>query len=212
MNVSIFGATGALGKECVVQCLEAGHTVTVLARTPSKLPKDLRYRVEVIRGDALDPEAVASVIDRDTDAILFAIGVDRASPEDLCTDVTRHIIAAMYKCGVNRFVWCGGGSNIVEGDVVTFGSRFVEFFASHFLGLRHRDKAHQLDLLDQHKDLAWIGARPLQMRNGARRGEYRLGFHAYSGLSKITFADCAHAMVGMLEDDTWLNKAPIIQY
>ena len=212
MKVSIFGATGALGKECVAQCLEAGHDVVVLARSPSKLPKELRFRVEVIEGDGLKPEAVASVIDRDTDAILFAIGVDRGSPEDLCTDVTRNIIASMYKFGVNRFVWCGGGSNIVEDDVVTFGSRFVEAFASTFLGLRHRDKAHQLDFLYQHKDLEWIGVRPLQMRNGPRRGEYRLGFHPYSGLSKITFADCAHAMVGMLEDDTWLTKAPIIQY
>ena len=37
MKVTIFGATGALGVECVAQCLEAGHEVTVLARRPAKL-------------------------------------------------------------------------------------------------------------------------------------------------------------------------------
>ena len=46
----------------------------------------------------------------------------------------------------------------------------------------------------------------------ARRGEYRLGFNAYSGFSSISFADCAHAMIGMLADDTWRHKAPIVQY
>jgi putative NADH-flavin reductase len=50
------------------------------------------------------------------------------------------------------------------------------------------------------------------MRKGPKRTQYRLGFDAFNGMSAISFADCAHAMVKMLEDDTWLSKAPIIQY
>ncbi len=61
-------------------------------------------------------------------------------------------------------------------------------------------------------DLEWLGVRPLQMREGPRTEEYRLGFHTFSGFSWISFADCANAMVGMLDDDTWLHKAPIVQY
>jgi putative NADH-flavin reductase len=207
VNVTIFGATGALGHECLVQCLAAQHAVTVLARSPSKLPAELRNQITVVEGDGLNADDVAEALG-DTEAVLFAIGIDRRSPEDLCTNVTRHILAA----DVRRLIWCGGGSTIVEDDVVTFGARFVEMFARVFMGLRHRDKVHQLELLNRNPDLDWIGIRPLQMRNGPRRGEYRLGFHAFSGLSAIRFADCAHAMVGMLTDDTWLHKAPIVQY
>ena len=58
MKVAIFGATGLLGRECLSQCLEADHDVTVLLRTPSKLPAELRERVTVVEGDGLDPEAV----------------------------------------------------------------------------------------------------------------------------------------------------------
>jgi putative NADH-flavin reductase len=50
------------------------------------------------------------------------------------------------------------------------------------------------------------------MKQGNKTGEYRLGFNAFSGMSKISFADCAHAMLRMLSDDTWVGKAPIIQY
>jgi putative NADH-flavin reductase len=212
MNVTIFGATGALGLECTKQCLDAGHDVTVLARTPSKLPDELRDRITVVPGDGLDAEAVERALENEADAILFAIGIDKQSPEDLCTDVTRHILAAMPRHGVRRFIWCGGGANLVADDVVTFGAKFVEWFAATFMGLRHRDKVNQLALLEGRKDVAWLGVRPLQMRSGPKRGKYRLGFDAFSGLSKITFADCAHAMIGMLDDDTWLHKAPIIQY
>jgi putative NADH-flavin reductase len=212
MKVTIFGATGALGLECTRQCLEAGHEVVVLARTPSKLPAELRDRVTVVEGDGLDADAVERALANGTEAILFAIGIDKRSPEDLCTDVTRHILAAMPRLGVRRFVWCGGGANLVGDDVITFGAKFVEWFAATFMGLRHRDKVNQLALLDSRKDVAWLGVRPLQMRPGSRRGKYRLGYDAFSGLSKITFADCAHAMVGMLDDDTWLHEAPIVQY
>ena len=211
MKLTIFGATGALGRECLRQALEAGHPVTVSARTPAKLPADLRERVRVEEGDALAAEHVARALEG-SEAVLFAIGIDKRSPEDLCTDVTRHILEAMPRLGVRRLVWCGGGSTPVPDDTLTFGSRFVERFASTFMGLRHRDKVHQLELLDRHRELEWLGVRPLQMRQGPMRGEYRLGFDAYSGLSKIHFADCAHAMLGMLDDDTWLHRAPIIQY
>ena len=62
MKVSLFGATGALGHECLTQALEAGHDVTVLARSPGKLPAELHGRVQVVEGDALDAEAVARAI------------------------------------------------------------------------------------------------------------------------------------------------------
>jgi putative NADH-flavin reductase len=212
MKLTLFGATGAVGSECLKQSLEAGHEVTVLVRTPSKLPAQLRDRITVVQGDGLSAEDVARALPPDTDAILFAIGVDARSPEDLCTDVTRHILAAMSRSSIDRLVWCGGGSTLVEQDEVTLGARFVAWFAATFMGLRHRDKAHQLELLRGHEEIAWLGVRPLQIRKGPKRAEYRLGFHRFSGMSWISFADVAHSMLGMLEDDNWLHKAPIVQY
>lgn len=212
MKITLFGATGAVGQECLAQALDAGHELTVLVRTPSKLPEALRQRVEVVAGDALEPQAVARALSAETDAVLFAIGIDQHSPEDLCTQATEHILASMTQLGIRRIVWCGGGSTPVASDVVTLGSRFVHLFARHFMGLRHRDKIHQLSLLEQHREVDWLGVRPLQIRKGAKRGVYRLGFNAFSGMSWISFADVAHAMLGMLEDDTWLHQAPILQY
>jgi putative NADH-flavin reductase len=212
VNVTVFGATGALGRECTEQALAAGHTVTVLARTPSKLPAEVRDRVTVVSGDGLDADAVDRALSAGTDAVLFAVGVDKHSPEDLCTDVTRNILAAMERHGRIRFIWCGGGSNLADRDQVDFGSKFVAWFAKTFLGLRQRDKTHQIALLKSRTDVPWLGIRPLQMRSGPRLGKYRLGYNKFSGFSKISFADCADAMIGMLGDDSWLHEMPIVQY
>ncbi len=212
MKITLFGATGLLGRECLSQCLESGHEVTVLLRTPDKLPAELRAQITVVEGNGLDEQAVERSLSADTDGILFVIGVDARSPEDLCTDVTRHILAAMRKLGIRRLVWCGGGNTVGDEDVASFGSWFVGFFSRTFMALRHRDKVHQIALLDESRDVDWVGIRPLQMRKGARRGGYRVGFDRYSGFSQITAADCATEMIRMLEDDTWLHKAPVIQY
>lgn len=213
MKVSLFGATGSLGSQCLVQSLSAGHEVTVLVRTPDKLPIALRDKVTVVKGDGLVADDVARAVPEGTDAVLFCIGVDeKTSPPDLCTDVTRHILALMRERHIPRFVWCGGGSNFRPQDTITIGARFVRWFAGIFLKHRHSDKERQLQLLDENADLHWIGVRPLQMKEGPKKGQYRVGFDRFSGLSSISFADCAHAMMGMLEDDTWMGKAPIIQY
>ena len=45
MNVAIFGATGSLGSECLRQSMEAGHEITVLVRTSSKLLPDLPHHI-----------------------------------------------------------------------------------------------------------------------------------------------------------------------
>ncbi|MFT4519178.1 MAG: putative NADH-flavin reductase [Halioglobus sp.] len=213
MKVTLFGSTGDLGGECLTQCLEAGHELTVLVRSPDKLPAQLRDKVQIVQGDGLIAEDVERALPEGTEAILFAVGVDeKTSPLDLCTDITRHILNAMREKQIPRLVWCGGGSTFRPEDVITFGAKFVRWFSETFLKHRHSDKEHQLALLDASTDICWLGVRPLQMKARAKKGEYRLGFNAFSGLSSISFADCAHAMVAMLEDDTWIGKAPIVQY
>ena len=98
MKVTLFGSTGSLGQECLQQCLDAGHDVTVLVRNPNKLPDTTKDLITVIEGDALSFDDVITAMPQGTDAILFAIGVDeKTSPQNLCTDVTRHILKAMRK-------------------------------------------------------------------------------------------------------------------
>ena len=82
MKITIFGATGALGSECLKQALEDGHEVTALIRSPSKLPDKLKEKITLIEGDGLNPDDVKLSLSNGTEAILFAIGVDKNSPRE----------------------------------------------------------------------------------------------------------------------------------
>ncbi|HVH26047.1 MAG TPA: NAD(P)H-binding protein [Vicinamibacterales bacterium] len=57
MRILVLGATGSVGRLIVEEALSRGHEVRGLARTPEKLD-DLAGRVSVVRGNALDSDAV----------------------------------------------------------------------------------------------------------------------------------------------------------
>jgi len=60
----VFGATGSLGRHVVQQAVAAGHAVSVVVRTPSKLSADLRGRLTVHEADvaALTVEQLGALV------------------------------------------------------------------------------------------------------------------------------------------------------
>src|SRR5258708_38858972 len=50
-KIIVLGASGATGKHVAQQSIDAGHEVSVLVRTPSKLPASWRDKVKVHKAD-----------------------------------------------------------------------------------------------------------------------------------------------------------------
>ena len=107
MKITIFGATGKVGRHLVDQTLERGDEVTVLVRDTSKLTTQRHERLEVVRGDVLDPRDVEQAV-VDTDAVLSALGHTKTSSKDVLTEGTKNIVAAMNRHGVRRLVCLTG--------------------------------------------------------------------------------------------------------
>jgi putative NADH-flavin reductase len=105
MNIAIFGASGATGTLLTGRCLDAGHRVTTLLRTPDKF--SLRDRIRVIHGNAFDSSAVHQT-GEGADVVLSALGA--SSPfkkEDVLERAVPPIIAAMQQTGVRRIIVLG---------------------------------------------------------------------------------------------------------
>ena len=74
-KIMILGATGSLGKHLAEQAVAANHEVSVLVRTPAKLPADLRDRVTVHQADlAALPATQFAPLARNQDALINAAG------------------------------------------------------------------------------------------------------------------------------------------
>src|SRR5688500_18218794 len=80
MNILIFGASGATGRNLVSQALSQKHSVSAFVRDPSKL-RLLGDHVKIIEGDVSDFQKVNEAV-RDQDAVLSALGASTPFTSD----------------------------------------------------------------------------------------------------------------------------------
>jgi uncharacterized protein YbjT (DUF2867 family) len=105
----VTGATGYIGGRLVPELLAAGHRVRVLTRSPERLrDRPWSGRVELVRGDAADPDRVATAC-AGVDVVYYLIHALGAGPEFEATDRrTAEVMArAAREAGVGRLIYLG---------------------------------------------------------------------------------------------------------
>jgi uncharacterized protein YbjT (DUF2867 family) len=106
----VFGATGYLGGRLVPRLLAAGYRVRVLVRHPDRVGAFAwGQEVEVVVGEAADPEAVAQVV-ADADVLYYLVHSMGAGPgfEEADRRAARTVADASAAAGVGRIVYLGG--------------------------------------------------------------------------------------------------------
>jgi putative NADH-flavin reductase len=212
MKLTIFAATGGIGRQILEQALDAGHDVTAVARNPRKLPGELSRQVRVVTADlaAPNPAALKSAVEG-ADAVLSGLGATSNSEAGVATQGTRAIVAAMKATGVRRIVVVSAAP---IGTVPSPGRPNPPkhdpgdgFFMRHLgapltkaaFGKHYTDLAQMEDIL-RGSDLDWTAVRPPRLTNKPLTGTYRTahGHNLRRGIF-ISRADVAHCMLRALD-------------
>jgi putative NADH-flavin reductase len=95
MRLTVFGATGGVGREVVGQALNAGHHVTAYARNPAKLTVN-HPNLAVLTGELTDRDAIQRAVSG-ADAVISALGpsLERKATGTPLVDGSRNIVDAM---------------------------------------------------------------------------------------------------------------------
>ena len=104
LHVTVFGATGKIGRHVVDQLLAAGHTVTAYVRNPAKLSAT-HPNLHVVQGELDDVSSIARAV-QGADAVISALGpsLRRGTTGTPVADGTRNIVNAMHAAGVRRYI------------------------------------------------------------------------------------------------------------
>ncbi len=102
MKLTVFGATGGIGKEIVRQALATGHEVTAVVRDPARFPVT-GDRLEVLRADLTDPQALRPAV-AGRDAVLSGLGARSRKDAGIAARLTRTVLGALEAEGVRRLV------------------------------------------------------------------------------------------------------------
>ncbi|MFG2056451.1 NAD(P)-dependent oxidoreductase [Micromonospora sp. NPDC048930] len=209
MQLTIFGASGGIGRHLVDQALAAGHDVTAVVRDPARLP-GTAARVVTADLAAADRTALRAALDG-ADAVLSGLGPRSRADAGVASRGTRAITEAMAGSGVGRIVVVSAAPVGVvpspgrpnpprydEGDGPLM--RFVLGPAIRRV-LRH----HYADLALMEEELRdggldWTVVRPPRLTDGPLTGRYRTAYgrNIRGGLT-VSRADVAHLMLALLD-------------
>jgi len=190
VKIVVFGASGRTGRKVIEQALERGHDVTAFVRDASRFGVS-HERLEVVEGDARDPEAVTGAV-RGCDAVISVLALMKAEDEPEYSEATRAIVGAAERENVRRLLITA--NNNVFGDAEVTGE-----FAAHA-----REHRRNRDTLET-SGLDWtIGAAPWVVDDPAV-GSYQTAIDAKAAGRKITTGDFATFVLDALERDDWIG-------
>ena len=182
MRVSIFGATGGIGRWLLAIARENGDNVKILVRDRRKLPRDLGA-IGVIEGDVRDPGAVEATVGG-TDVVFSAIGPDGLGPTTLLSQGMQNVIAAMHKAGTTRLL-AVSSAGVDDDPNMNFFSRRI------FLPLLLRNVLADLRVMEREIEssgLVYTVVRPGRLTDGPRSGLYRANDRLVPGKGSRNFA------------------------
>jgi putative NADH-flavin reductase len=116
-RVLILGATGSLGSEVTRQAVSAGHQVTAVVRTPSKLPAELRGRLTIKHADlAMTPDSVLAGMFRQQDVVINAAGM--VTDGEIFVDLFDRVVSALelLPARVRPVSWFLAGAAVLDFD------------------------------------------------------------------------------------------------
>ena len=209
MKLTIFAATGGIGRQLLEQAIAAGHDVTAVARNPQNL-SPVPARAVAADLASIDPAALQPAV-AGTGAVLSALGPRTRAEAGVAARGTGAITQAMQAARVRRIIVVSAAP---IGTVPSPGrphprrhdpgdAFIIRYLADPIVkrALRehYADLARMEDVL-RGSDLDWTAVRPPRLTSKPVTGRYRTAYgqNIRRGLF-VSRADVAHYMLSILD-------------
>lgn len=210
MKVTVFGATGKIGRLVVADLLSAGHEVTAYVRNPDKVNL-ADPRLSIVTGELSDAARVRESVSG-AGAVVSALGpsMNRSTKGTPVSNGTKNIVAAMEAENVGRFIGLATPSVPDERDRLTLKARVLPKIAGLLFPNALREIVGMTTAVTQ-SNLDWTIARITSPNDKKPKGTVRAGFLGRDEVgSAMSRADIAAFLVAQLTDETFSRAAPAI--
>ena len=221
MKLTIFAATGGIGRELLQQALVDGHDVTAAVRNPAQVTADVR----TVAADLAAPDqarlesAVAGA-----GAVLSGLGPRSAADRGITSRGTRAIISAMQAAGARRLLVVSAAP---IGTVASPGrpqpprhdpgdGAVMRYLLNPMIRRVLREPYADLAVMEDAvsgSGLDWTIVRPPRLTDKPLTGTYRTAYgrNLRRGLT-ISRADVAHLMLGLLTEPDSIRQTVGVAY
>ncbi len=209
MTITVFGASGAIGKLFIQKALDIGLKVRAYIRNNSKF--DLtHHNLVTIEGELDDFEKVKYAIS-DADAVISTLGPPLKRKYDLFAVFEGHknIVAAMELKKIRRFITIATPSVKSTEDKPSLVTKMPSIMAKLFFPSAYQEIVQVGELVKQ-SALDWTIVRFIAPNNKPGTGKVKVTF----GDKKISWgiprADIAEFLLTQVNDKQYIRSMPII--
>ena len=209
MEITIFGASGGIGRLLVEQALDAGYMVKAYVRNPSKL--ELTHQnLEIIKGELSDFENIRTAI-AGVDAVISTLGppLKRNYKGWAILDAHINIVKAMEMEGVNRFITIATPSVNFNWDISSITTKMPTIMAKLFFPKAYKEIVKVGNVVSYSK-LDWTIVRFIAPNNKPLTGSVKVTFGETKIKWGISRADIAAYLLLQVEDAQQIYSMPII--
>jgi len=202
MLLTIFGATGNVGKQLVKHALHQGHIVKAFGRNVFTAKFEEDKNLHLVQGALFDEDQVYKAI-KGSNAVLSALGGAFDGTDKSRSLGVKNIISQMEKAGVKRIIAVGGKGILEggEGEMImedpSFPKQFMPVSIEHF-------KAYEF-LKASNLDWTFIGAPDLVESDAT--GIYKTASDSMptNTKHKINTGDLAQFIINELKNNAFVR-------
>lgn len=215
MRLTIFGASGGVGRELVSQALEAGHAVRAVHRAGSS--RDPLSGVEYHQVDDLWNASDVATAVGGCDVVLSAVGLRRAnpnnpwskivSPANLNEGFARTLVEVLPRDAPRARLMVVSAAGV--GDSRPRMSAALRWMFDHSnIGVAYAD-LEKMEAILRASALDWMAVRPVTLANGPATGRVKV-VDRYRLAATIRRSDVAAWMLGQLAAPAFEHRTPMI--
>jgi len=205
IKVAVLGGGGRTGRYLVTQLLSQGYNLKLLLRSPENFQLESPF-IEIIRGDAIDAEAIRSLVEG-CQAIISTIGQRKDEPL-VASQATINVLKAMVEYGIQRYILVAGLNVDTPFDKKSSETSIASEWMKMNFPLIHADRQKTYSILST-SDLNWTLVRVPFIEFIDARGETIVSLEDCRG-EKISATDIATFLIEQLSDDIYIKRAPFI--
>jgi nucleoside-diphosphate-sugar epimerase len=201
MNITIFGGTGATGLLLIEKALRSGHSVTVFARTPSKISIK-NDNLRIVKGELTEPEKIE---------VISVLGPAQKTKELVIADGIKNIVETMKKNDVKRLIATATPSFKDNNDKFQFGFAFGVFMVKTLIKNSYNNIVLTGKYISE-SGLDWTIVRLPMLNDKPASGKINAGYTGDGTVSlfSLSRADLADFLLQQLSDKKWLHQSPVI--
>lgn len=204
-KTAVLGGGGRTGTYIVNQLLKQGFSIKLLLRNPESFSIQ-NDQIEIIKGDALDLEAVQLLL-QDCKAVISTVGHRKDEPL-VAGLATKNILEVMNRYGIDRYILLAGLNIDTPFDKKGIKTQMASDWMKTNFPLIQEDRQKAYKLLEE-STVSWTQVRVPFIEFTNSSSEIAISLEDCLG-DKINAHDIAAFMIREMQESKYSRKSPFI--